>query len=701
MNRPRPPIARVQPERREAHGHARVDPYAWLENPDDPAVMAYLEAENAYTEHELARLRPIREGLYREFVARLEEDDQSVPVVVDDYAYYSRVERGRDHPIHCRRFRDGAEEVILDVNAWASDAPYFDIADWAVSPDHRYLAWTEDRDGSETFMLRIKDLNSGALLEEVITPVHGDLIWAEDSRTVLYTVDDAARRPWRVFRHRIGESTVADRLVLEEPDGACHLSLGQTKDRRYLLIESASHTSSCTYLLDACDPAAELRLFLPRRTGVEYQVESHEGCFLLLTNLRVDNFELLRTPPEVRPPLAWDGVSDWPALVSGDASVKLEGLDVFRRFLALSVRESGSAKVRVYDFGDRQWHTVEFPEPLSTVDTVDNPDYESNQLRLEYESWLTPYSVYDYDPTRRLATLLKQQRVGSGYDSSRYECRRVWVQAADAVRVPVSLMARRDVLASGPAPTVLYGYGSYGASLDPEFSLTRPSLLERGVVYAVAHVRGGGELGEAWHHAGRLAAKENTFGDFAAAAKGLVEAGITRADALAISGGSAGGLLVGAAINRWPERFCAAVAEVPFVDVLASMMDPGQALTIIEYEEWGNPANLNDYRTMLSYAPLDNVRRGAYPSLLVTTGFQDIRVPYWQAAKWVARLRACQTGEGVLLLKTDMDVGHAGVAGRYPMLREVADVYAFLLDALGCVHAAEDETTRIKVTGQG
>lgn len=677
---PTPPIAKRIPTPLSAYGETRIDPYYWLRARDDDSdVLAYLEAENAYADAMLAHTGELQNRLYEAFLARIEETDSEVPVRYSSWRYYSRTVAGLDYPLYCRRLEgQGPEQVCLDVNALAQGHEYFQLGDVALDPDQRYLAWQADTRGDERYTLRIRDLDRGEDLADEIPATHAGAVWASDGATLLYVVEDETRRPYQVWRHRLGTRPADDVLVYQEPAPGFFVQVGRTKDWAYLLIESASHASSETHVLPAARPEAQPQLVVPRRAGVEYEVEHRNGRLLLLTNQEALNFRLLESPPALALPVA--DLSDWRTLIAHEPAVKLEGMEPFADYLVVYVREQGITGIRVGD--DDGWHAVVFEEPVHTVDGGWNPEYRSRRLRLTVTSLVTPERVYDYDMRARRLTLLRQQPVPGGYDPGDYESWREWVVAADGQRIPVSMVARRD-RGAGPSPVVLYGYGAYGISIDPEFSPTRVSLLDRGVIWAIAHVRGGGELGEGWHRDGRLLDKPNTFSDLIAVAEALIERGHTTPARLALMGASAGGMLVGAVLNQRPDLFAVAVAEVPFVDVLTSMLDPELALTVIEYDEWGDPRDRPYYDCIRRYSPVDNVRAQFYPHLLVIAGLHDPRVPYWEPAKWVAALRAAKRGESRLLLHTQLGAGHGGASGRYAALREVAMAYAFILDSLG------------------
>ncbi len=673
-----PPVAARRPQVFEAFGVQRTDDYYWLRERDNPEVIAYLEAENAYTEAQTEHTRDLQDRLYEEFLSRIKETDLSVPVRRDGYFYYTRTERGRQYPIMCRKHGslEAAEEVLIDINALAEGYEYYDLGTAVVSPDHRLLAFAEDTDGSETFRLRVKDLSTGELLPVDIDNTAADIEWCNNSRSFYYTVLDATKRPFRVMRHHLDGG--AEEQVFEEPDEAYFVSLGHSKDRRYLFIALGSNVTSEEYFLDADDPGAAPELLLPREYGVEYSVEHREGEFWMLTNRDAVNFRLLRAPVEhYRDPQAWR------EYIPHREQTKLEDFEVFRRHLVVYLRDEGLLKIRVIDLASDDGHDIAFDEPVYSTYGGNNPEYDSSVLRFAYTSLVTPRRVYDYDMDGREMTLLKEQEVPAGYDPDRYESARLWAEAEDGARIPISLVYRKGLARDGSNPCLLYGYGAYGITIDPGFSPTRLSLLERGFVFAIAHVRGGGALGEPWKNAGKLLNKMNSFTDFIRAAEHLIDERYTCPEKLAIMGGSAGGLLMGAVTNMRPDLFHCVVAQVPFVDVLNTMQDPSLPLTVIEYDEWGNPEEEHFFQAMHAYSPYDNVVAQDYPHILIVAGLNDPRVQYWEPAKWCAKLRATKTDDNLLLLKTHMGAGHAGASGRYEALRELAFDYAFVLDRLG------------------
>ncbi|HEX2219620.1 MAG TPA: S9 family peptidase [Gemmatimonadales bacterium] len=676
---PEVPVARAIPRVHHVHGESRIDEYYWLRNREDPEVLAHLEAENRYTEQVMRHTEGLQELLYQELRGRIKESDLSVPSREDGWLYYSRTEAGAQYPIFCRRRdEDGApEEVLLDLNLLAAGHDYFRMGAFEVSPDHRLLAYSADTTGAESFTLFIKDLTTGGLLAETIEGTSPTAAWANDSRTLFYVVLDQIRRPSRLFRHRVGSNPVEDVLVHHEPDEAFFLDVHRTRSRRYLILELASHSTSEARYLSADDPAGELRVVEPRRHGVEYAVTHHGERFYIVTNDGAPNFRLVSAP------VSAPGRESWTAVLPYRPEIKLDAAEAFERHLVVWERMDGLRRLRVLELATGEEHLVAFPEPVYTVRPHENPEFETTVFRFSYTSLVTPNSVVDYDVAERTWTVRKQTEVLGGYDPSCYRSERLFAVAPDGARIPVSLVYRLPLERDGRRPLLLQGYGSYGYSFDPGFSSNALSLLDRGWVVAIAHVRGGEEMGRAWYESGKLLHKRNTFTDFIAAAEHLVAEGYTSTDRLAINGGSAGGLLMGAVTNLRPDLFKAVVAEVPFVDVVNTMLDATLPLTVIEYDEWGNPNDPSYYEYIRSYSPYDNVASKAYPHILVTAGLNDPRVAYWEPAKWTARLRARKTDRNRLLLRTNMGAGHGGASGRYDHLREVAFKYAFLLDVVG------------------
>jgi len=676
---PVPPLAKVVPQKLVKHGDTRIDNYFWLRDKSNPEVIEYLKAENVYTEALMKPTEPFQEKLYQEILGRVKETDLSVPEKIDEYFYYSRTEKGKQYQILCRKkgSLQAAEEVMLDLNELAKGHTYFRLGASKISPDHKLLAYSTDTTGAEVLTLVIKDLATGALLKDQIPNTAFMVEWGNDNRTLFYTTLDAAKRPYRLHRHTLGADPGQDALLYEEKDTTFRLGLSKTRSRRFLLVSLRSTLSDEVHYLDANTPGGTFRVIEPRRPKVEYSVDHRGDRFYILTNDQAQNFQLIEAP------VAAPARKNWKPLIPHRPTVLLEDVDLFENHLVVTEREAGLRKIRVTNLAANQTHHIEFPEPVYTVAVAGNPEFRTRLLRFNYTSLVTPMSVFDYDMDGRTRELKKQIEVLGGYDPSKYQSERVFAKASDGVSVPLSLVYRKGMARNGRNPLWLNGYGSYGNSRDPFFSSDRLSLLDRGFIFAIAHIRGGSEMGRSWYEDGKLLRKKNTFTDFIACAEHLVREKYTSPERLVISGGSAGGLLMGAVVNLRPDLFKAVIANVPFVDVISTMLDPSIPLTSLEWDEWGNPENPEYYRYMKSYSPYDNVEAKAYPNLLVTTGLNDPRVAFWEPVKWVAKLRATKTDHSRLLLKTHLVAGHAGPSGRYSRLRETAFEYAFILDALG------------------
>ena len=627
----------------------------------------------------MAGTRQLQETLYQEILGRLRQTDLSVPDRIGPYFYYSRTEEGKQYPIYVRRrgSMDAPEEVIFDQNRMAEGARYYTLGAFSVSPDHRMLAFSVDTSGSEHFTLMVKNLESGEILPERIDDVGFGATWAADNQHLFYARTDSAQRPDRIFRHAVGTAPSADVQVFHEPDVLFRAGIYLTKDDRWLVISSGSYTTSEAYVIPGDRPTESPRLVSAREDGLLYNVNHQDGRFLIRTNADgANNFKLVWAPESDPSRTAWR------ELVPQRDSVLLDGFDVFRDHLVMYERANALRMIRVRNIRTNEEHTINFPEPVYTAGGGSNPEYETATLRFGYQSMVTPSSVYDYDMNTRQRELRKQTEV-IGYDPSLYATERTWARAQDGTMVPVSLVYRKPLVRDGSRPLLLYAYGSYGSSTDPTFSSANLSLLDRGVVFAIAHIRGGQEMGRWWYDQGKMLNKRNTFTDFIASAEHLIAEGWTTREKLAIRGGSAGGLLMGVVVNLRPDLFRAVVADVPFVDVINTMSDASIPLTAVEWVQWGNPVNEEEYRYMLSYSPYDNVERKDYPTMLVTTGLNDPRVAYWEPAKWVAKLRTMKTDDNLLVLRTNMGAGHGGSSGRYDALRETAFRYAFILHQLG------------------
>lgn len=671
-----PPVAKRIAHELTAHGHTRIDDYYWLRERDNPEVLAYLEAENRYTEAATAELEPLRRELLAELTGRLEPDDQTVPVRERDYEYYLRWVAGGEHPLVCRRgLAPGAdEEILLDGDALAQAHEFFELEQAEVSENQMLLAYSVDTVGRRFYAIQFKDLRSGELLPDRIGDTAGQVAWAADDRTLLYVKQDPETlRRFQVLRHTLGEDPRDDALVYSEPDETFEVGLSKTKSRAYLMLDVYSTLSTEVRLLDAGTPDATPWLFAARERGLEYAVDHLGEHFYVLTNLDAQNFRVMRTP------VGSTEKSYWREVVPHRGDVRVQAIELFEDRLVLEQRRRGLVELVVHELDGRPSRTIEFADPAYVAGAVDNLELDTNKLRVSYESMTTPPSVFDIDMDTGERTLLDQQQVLGGFDAKNYVSERLDAPARDGVAVPISLVYRRDRPLDGSKPLLLYAYGSYGESLDADFSTNRLSLLDRGFAYAIAHVRGGEELGREWYEDGKLLNKKNTFTDFIDCAEFLIAQGYADRSKVFAEGGSAGGLLVGAVVNMRPELFAGALAQVPFVDVVTTMLDDSIPLTTSEYDEWGNPADKVYYDYMLSYSPYDHVRAQDYPALLVTAGLHDSQVQYWEPAKWVAKLRVTKTDDNLLLLRTDMSAGHGGASGRLAALEDVAFEYAFLL----------------------
>jgi oligopeptidase B len=674
-----PPVAKKITRSVGAHNDERSDDYYWLRQRDDPDVIAYLEAENAYAEERLAHTRKLQDSLYDELVARMQENDVSVPTRVDDYFYYTRTEKGKQYETHCRKHGSlhAKEHVVLDENELAKGHKYFAVGTFSVSPDHRLVAYSVDIDGSEAHTLYIKDIATGRIIEEGIPNTYYNVEWANDSRTLYYTTLNEAKRPHKLFRHTLGTPSSEDALLYNEQDESFFLGLSKTRTRRFIVVNLGSKTTTEVHVLDADDPAAGLRVIHPRRHEMEYHIAHHGDVFYILTNDYARNFKLMEAP------VSDPSIENWVEVMPHRRTVKIDDIDVFRDHVVVYEREDGLKRIRIRDLRTLDEHLIQFPEPTYTFWAGENPEFNTRILRFNYTSLVTPRSVIDYDMDSREQTLMKRYDVPGGYDPADYVTTRIFASAYDGTKVPISLVHKKGLKRNGGNPLFMYGYGSYGASIEPSFVANRLSLLDRGFVYAIAHVRGGGEMGRHWYDQGKLLNKRNTFTDFIACAEHLIERGYTSAGKIACYGGSAGGLLVGAVVNMRPDLWGAVLSHVPFVDVLNTMLDETIPLTVLEYEEWGNPKDKKYYEYIRSYSPYDNLRAQYYPPILVTGGINDPRVQYWEPAKWTARLRALKMDDNPLLLRTKMSEGHTGASGRYDYLRDVALDYAFVLDCFG------------------
>lgn len=668
------PVAQKHPHVHSLHGNERLDNYFWLRDRDNPAVIAYLEAENAHTAAIMQDTEQLQTTLYDEMLARIQETDLSVPYRKDDYYYYTRTETGQAYPIHCRKRGnlDALEEVLLDQNLLAQGHDYFSLGVLQVSPNHQLLAYSVDTTGAELYTLYFLDLTTGELLAESIPETYYSLAWGNDSQTVFYTKVDAAHRPFQLLRHQLNTAIADDVLVYHEADDSYFLSISKTRSEAYLLMDLSSKITTEVHYLDASHPTGEFKIFHKRSVGVEYGLEHHLDKFYILTNDGAINFKLMQAS------VASPDLENWQTVIPHRDDVLLEDVSAFVDHLVIYEREAGLPKIRVRKLSTKEEHYITFPEPTYEVGEAVNPEFNTDTLRFGYTSLVTPNSVFDYNLDTQLRELKKETPVLGGYDRTQYVSDRVQAQASDGTLIPLSLVYKKGIEQNGANPLLLTGYGSYGYSYPDSFSSNRLSLLERGVVLAIAHIRGGSEMGRKWYEDGKLLHKRNTFTDFIACAEHLVKEKWTSPEHLGISGGSAGGLLMGAVVNLRPDLFKAVVAQVPFVDVVTTILDSSLPLSVMEREEWGDPNDKPYYDYMKSYSPYDNVETKNYPALLITAGLNDPRVSYWEPAKWTAKLRDMKTDNNLLLLKTNLGAGHGGASGRYERLKEIAFEYAFL-----------------------
>jgi oligopeptidase B len=675
-----PPTAKRIPKRLEKHGHVRIDDYHWLKERENPEVLDYLKAENEYTDSVMAHTKGIQKTLFEEFKNRIKQTDMSVPYKQDDYYYYRREEEGKQYPVYCRKKAslDSDEEIMLNVNKLAEGHEFISVRRGVISHNQDLLAYAVDTIGRRIYAIQFKNLTTGELLQDEIPEVTGNVAWANDNKTVFYTKQDPVTlRSYRVYRHVLGTDPADDKLVFEETDDTFSCSVRKTKSKRYMMIISRQTLSTEFRYVDADDPGGEFKIFLPREKEHEYWVDHYKDHFYVVTNDQAKNFRLIMTPVDRT------GREHWKELVPHRKDVLLADIEIFRDHLVLIERKNGLRQLRVRSWNGKDEHYLDFGEPTYAAYPIDNRDFDTSVLRYSYSSMTTPDSVYDYDMATRQKTLLKRREVLGGFNSDDYKSERLYAPAKDGVKVPISLVYRKGLKKDGTHPLLLYGYGSYGSSSDPRFSPFRISLLDRDFVCAVGHIRGGQEMGRPWYEDGKLLKKKNTFTDFIACAEHLVAEKYTCLDRLFIQGGSAGGLLIGAVVNMKPDLFNGAIAYVPWVDVITTMLDDSIPLTTNEYDEWGNPNQKEYYDYMLSYSPYDNVQKKDYPNMLVVTSLQDSQVQYWEPAKWVAKMRALKTDNNRLLLRTYMEAGHGGVSGRYRQYHETAFEYAFLIHLAG------------------
>ncbi|MGC1395438.1 MAG: S9 family peptidase [Coleofasciculaceae cyanobacterium] len=674
-----PPVAEKHPQSLITHKDERIDNYFWLRDRQNPQTIAYLEAENAYTEAMMQHTETLQASLYNEMLARIKETDLSVPYQQGDYYYYSRTETGKSYPIHCRKkgSLENQEEILLDQNQLADGHEYFSLGTFKVSPNHQILAYSIDTKGSEQYTLFFLDIATKKLYPEKIIDTYFSLAWGNDNSTIFYTKVDATNRPYQLLRHTLGSVSETDILIYEEPDDSYFLSVGRTRSQDYIVMSLGSKITSEVHYLDANNPLGNFQVIHSRQQGIEYDIEHHQDYFYIVTNEQAINFKLVKTP------VATPAKPNWETIIEHREDVLLSSVIAFANYLVIVERKAGLPLMRVQNIATLEEQNIPFPEPTYAISLGNNPEFNTTKLRFNYTSLITPSSVFDYDMATGEQELKKETEVMGGYDRNQYASEWIFAKAADGTLIPISLVYKKGIKKDGKNPLFLTGYGSYGASYPASFSSSRLSLLNRGVAVAIAHIRGGGEMGRKWYEDGKFLQKTNTFTDFIACAEHLIAQKWTSSNHLAISGGSAGGLLMGAVINMRPELFKVVIAAVPFVDVVTTILDTSLPLSAMEWEEWGNPNQQVYYDYMKSYSPYDNIKQQNYPHLLIIAGLNDSRVKYWEPAKWAAKLRELKTDQNLLLLKTNMGAGHGGASGRYESLKEAAFEYAFVLDRLG------------------
>ena len=672
------PVAAKHPQKLSIHGDERIDNYYWLRQQDSPAVIDYLKAENSYTEEQMQHTQELQQSLYDEMLSRINETDLSVPYRLQDYYYYSRTEEGKAYPILCRKYQslDAAEEILLDQNELAAGKEFFSLGVTSVSPNQQIMAYSVDITGAEQYTLYFLDLATRELYSETIANTYYSFTWGNDNQTAFYTKLDDANRPYQLWRHTLGSNPSDDVLVYQEDDESYYLSVGKTRSRAYILLNLSSMVTSEVHYLDADNPQGDFKLFQPRQTGIEYGIDHHSDRFYIVTNEEAINFKLMSTAVDS------PDQTNWQTLIPHRSDVMLEGIEAFADHLIIYELRAGLRTAKIQTLATEEITNLSFPEPTYSFSGGNNPEFNTTKFRFNYSSMVTPSSVFDYDLATGERELKKEIEVLGGYDRTLYASERLMAIAPDGTEVPISLVYKKGIKQDGSNPLWLTGYGSYGYPYPATFSSIRLSLLDRGYIVAIAHIRGGQEMGRKWYEDGKFLQKKNTFTDFIACSEHLIAEKWTSCDRLAISGGSAGGLLMGAVVNLRPDLFQVVVANVPFVDVLTTILDESLPLTIQEWEEWGNPNDPEYYDYIKSYSPYDNVVAKDYPAMLITAGLNDPRVKYWEPAKWAAKLRELKTDDHLLLLKTNMSAGHGGASGRYEFLKEIAFEYAFVIDQL-------------------
>jgi oligopeptidase B len=678
----KPPVAKKEPKVLKIHGYTIVDNYAWMrdrDTPKSPQVINHLKAENAYTEAHMGKHKAFVDNLYNEMLGRIKQTDVSVPYKLGDYWYFNRTEQGKQYPTYFRsRSKDGANpELLLDQNVMAEGLEFFSIGAFEPSDDGNLLAFSTDTTGYRQYTLQIKDLRTGKLLPEKIERVTSQE-WSNDGKYIFYVQEDAvSKRSDKLYRHEVGNSE-PDELIYHEKDVLFGISIGRSRDKKMLFISSYAKTMREAWYLPSDEPLGEFKLISPRREGHEYAADYDNGEFYFVTNKDAENFRVMKAPASD------PSENSWVEFIPHDPAVKIEDINFFNDYAVVSELENGLEYIRVLDRKTRRAPVrIQTPESVYTMNLSTNPEYDTPGIRYTYASMITPSSTYEFNFKTREIELLKQQEIPSGYDKTQYETTRVWATARDGVKVPISVMMKKGTKLDGKAPMLLYAYGSYGLSMTPSFSTARLSLVDRGMIYAIAHIRGGGELGERWRMEGRMFKKLNTFHDFIDSAKWLIENKYTSSDRLVIQGGSAGGLLMGGVVNMSPETFHAVIAQVPFVDVMNTMLDETLPLTTDEWIEWGNPNEKQAWDYMVQYSPYDNIKPQKYPNMLIEVSLNDSQVPYWEGAKFAAKVRELKTDDNVVLLKTNLGAGHGGASGRYDRLKEIAFDYAYALTQVG------------------
>ncbi len=679
--KPQPPVAKKIPKELSIHGDTRIDNYFWIRERENPEVIDYLNAENAYTDSVMVHTKNLQKKLFDEIVGRIKKDDSSVPYKKNGYFYYVRYEKGGEYPIYCRKkgSMDAEEEIMLNVNEMAKGYAYYQVVGLNVSEDNKLLAFGVDTVSRRKYTIYVKNLETGELLPDKISITTGGSTWSNDNKTLYYTTKDPETlRSNKILRHTLGSEQKNDKLIFEETDETYDTYVYKTKSKKFLMIGSSTTLSTEYRFADANADNPEFKVFQPRKRDLEYNVYHFKDKFYVLTNLDAKNFRLMETPDTKTEK------ENWKEVIPHRTDVLLEDVDIFQNYLVLSERKNGLNQIRVINQTDKSDYYIDFGEETYSAWTTTNLDFDTEILRYGYTSLTTPTSTYDFNMKTKEKTLLKQAEVLGDFDPANYEAKRLYATASDGTKIPISLVYRKDKFKQdGNSPCLQYAYGSYGYSMDPYFSSVRLSLLDRGFVYAIAHVRGGQEMGRQWYEDGKLLKKKNTFTDFIACSEYLIEQKYTNPDKLFAMGGSAGGLLMGAIANMRPDLYKGIIAQVPWVDVVTTMLDASIPLTTSEYDEWGNPNNKEYYDYMLSYSPYDNVKAQNYPNMLVTTGLHDSQVQYFEPTKWVAKLRDMKTNDNLLLLTINMDTGHGGASGRFKRYEETALEYAFMLDLLG------------------